>query len=79
MQYTVATIQWIDSQTVYGWSEYDPNEDHPEQITTVGIIVAEDSKSITVSIGASANKKYTGKMSIPKCAIKKLIRERKRI
>jgi len=72
----IAIIEWVDSQTVYGWSEYDVNEDTPATILTVGLLVSDDPSSVTVAVGMSKSKKYTGKLTIPKCAIKHITKRK---
>lgn len=67
---TIAIIEWIDSQTVYGWSEYEASEDKPATILTAGLLVSDDKDSVTVAVGVSKSKKFTGKLTIPRCAIK---------
>ena len=66
-------IEWRDSKSVQGWRHYEDINLEPLLCTTVGFVVAEDDKDITV--GASfceASEAYAEIVTIPKeCIVKK--------
>lgn len=64
-------IIWIDSSSFNGWSEIDHPMHSLATITTIGWLVREDKKSVTISSGLSETGKICCSLTIPRSAILK--------
>ena len=64
-------LEWEDSASVTGWQWYDGSM--VLHVVTIGFLVGEDGKSVTISSSydANADPKFADIMSIPKSAIRK--------
>ncbi len=69
----LVSLEWVDSQSTYGWREAEA-DDLPCRIKTVGILVSETKKCMTISSSMSAGMRFTDKLTIPKEVIKKITR-----
>tara|TARA_R110000765_G_scaffold113476_1_gene205838 strand:+ start:209 stop:451 length:243 start_codon:yes stop_codon:yes gene_type:complete len=65
-------LQWTDSTGMHGWSTL-PDDFDLMLITSIGVLVSENNKSITIASSKDdqENPKYDGMICIPKHAIVK--------
>ncbi len=70
----VVYIEWVDSQTNYGWRKEERVDDEVCLIKSVGIQVSKTKTSITISTSKSSFGNFVDKLSIPICSIKNLKR-----
>jgi len=67
------TIDWVDSQTTYGWRKFNAREDGPPcHIKSLGWLVGQTKDTISVSSSCSQNGNFADFMTIPRVAIKKI-------
>jgi hypothetical protein len=65
----VVYLEWYDSCSSTGWEE--KGDDSYSKIRTVGILVSENKKCLTVSTSKSIHKHFMDKLTIPKVCITK--------
>lgn len=70
----VAYVEWVDSQTSYGWRKFDlrQGDDEPCVIRSVGIVAHQNRVSVSLSTSQSKNGNVVDFITIPRSAIKKL-------
>ena len=67
----VVHIEWIDSTVTYGWRAQE-DDDLPSLIHSVGIIVNDLPKAVTISTSKGSTGNYCEKLTIPRCAIRRI-------
>jgi hypothetical protein len=73
MKLKAISIDWIDSQTSYGWRQFDAREDGPPcKIKSIGWLVGETKDTVSISHACSQNGNFADFMTIPRVAIKKI-------
>lgn len=63
-------IEWIDSTGPAGWQLKDSVDNETDLCRTIGFLVTEDSKAVTISASESEHAVH-GPLTIPKFAIRK--------
>ena len=69
----VVYVEWVDSCSTGGWN-YTGKGDRPANIRSVGILVRETKKSITLTASLSEHGSSPDQMSIPRCVVRKMRR-----
>ena len=64
----IVYVEWEDSSTTFGWHE--EHDDEPLVIQSVGILVREGKKSVTLSTSRAVNGDYVDQITIPRRAIR---------
>ena len=68
MKYTF--VKWIDAMSVDAWTERDQATPELGEIHSIGIIIAENSKVLTLALNCDiTNDSFSCIMHIPKCCI----------
>jgi hypothetical protein len=79
-------VEWVDSTSTHGWEKNgEARELQPDISTTVGFLVADDTKRIVISSSTvhmpeseyGNHARFNCPQAIPKCAIRKARRIRK--
>lgn len=69
-QSEIVFIEWIDSMRTEGWNK--PEKDDALTIHSVGLLVGQDSKKVTISTSRCESGNYVDQLTIPKCSIVKM-------
>ena len=76
----LAYVEWVDSAAIQGWqheSEVSREDYEPSVIKSVGFIVSESKKHITITTSISDTDCCMDPLTIPKCAVVKLKKVRR--
>lgn len=67
----IARIEWTDSKSIDGWEYLEDIKDHkPAHCVSIGYQIAE-TKDCVVLVSTLGGKQILGRLTIPKCCIKK--------
>ena len=69
MRSRIVLIEWEDSNVAHGWIPKDIQDDALAHCKTVGFVVAEDDKKITVTLGESNYNNTMERLTIAKSSI----------
>lgn len=65
----IVRLTWIDSAATYGWVNKDDENIGISEIHSIGYVVREDKKTITISTSWNTGSRFMDPLTIPKCCI----------
>ncbi len=66
-------VKWEDANSSYGWRKAE-DYDLPAIIESVGILISEDKRCLTISTSMSESGRFVDKITIPRACVKKFRR-----